>query len=646
MQLLKLTTRAKAGAGDARRLAEARNRAGLDAGRITAAVLAGLGEALEGKERLRPVVEGAVGAWVKGELSFVDRQSKPEGVVATFYEEAEARSRRFAGRASTILSELIDRVVLEEGSVGVLEIEVPLAGLMRDVNGLVQTIVKQIAGLHFDGSDLELGAGHAKAVVDRLCRVSGLSLEEAKAKPHRLKWPEASSLESVALVNAYLGETALGALLLAPISVVISDKVRVEHCIITGGAGSGKTQILQHFITRDLDRPKGKEVGLVVIDSQGDLIRNITGLKCFAGADRLLVIDPSDVEYPVGLNIFNLGGVSLVDLSARDREQALASTTQLYEYVIGGLFGSEMSQKQLVVFRFLIRLMLSIDGATIHTLRQCLEEPQAFIDPMMRLGETAKQFFLKEFLDRQFGETRKQILRRLYGVLQNPSFERMFASTENRLDMYQALNEGRVVLCNTNREFLQDECRVFGRYCIAVALKAAFDRARLPLEQRRTSFLYVDEASDYFDPTVGQLLAQARKYRLGVVLAHQALDQMSDELRAIVMANTSIKMVGGTSAKDARYYSSEMRTSPEFILHQEKQGNATRFATFVRNITPTAVSWRLPFFTMENMPRMSEAESSAFVDRNRAELSSGVARLGVEALVADNDDRLDAFSDC
>jgi len=164
------------------------------------------------------------------------------------------------------------------------------------------------------------------------------------------------------------------------------------------------------------------------------------------------------------------------------------------------------------------------------------------------------------------------------------------------------------------------------------------------------SYLYIDEASDYFDERVGQLLAQARKYKLGVVLAHQALDQMSDGLRAIVMANTSIKMVGGTSARDARYLSSDMRASPEFILAQEKQGAGTRFATFVRNITPSAVSWRVPFFTIENATRMSDEEFAKMLDRNRRELCSaghrvgGVAPQEFTSLVADNDDRRDVFS--
>ena len=155
---------------------------------------------------------------------------------------------------------------------------------------------------------------------------------------------------------------------------------------------------------------------------------------------------------------------------------------------------------------------------------------------------------------------------------------------------------------------------------------AAFDRARIAPEARRTSYLYIDEASDYFDETVGQLLVQARKYKLGVVLAHQALDQMSDGLRALVMANTSVKLVGGTSAKDARYLAAELRTSPEFILGQEKTGNSTRFAAFVRNVTPAAVSWRVPFLSMENRPIMSGGEHAELLARNRNEVC-GIGRL-------------------
>lgn len=645
-------TRRQGQAGDAqKRLQQLRERSKLGKGeeiaeRILQAVEADLGQREEVDEA---VVKASLELAIT-EARTIARFTEPAEAVADFFEHEATRIKDFVEFASGTIKAILELLPEEDEEDGVLYIDLPLISLIRNAKALVQALVEDCVERSFDEGRLQLGAGLARGVVEKLCDKAGLTLDEAKQKPHKIKWPKDFDLTDVELVKAFLDLTPFGALLLTPVSVKISDRVRMEHCLITAGAGHGKTQTLQHMIASDLLRPKGSEVGIVVIDSQGDLISRLTQLEMFANNDRLLIVDASDVDYPVNLNIFNLGGASLKGLSLREREQIMNATVQLYEYVIGGLFGAEMTQKQSTVFRFLIRLMLAVPDATIHTLRECLEEPKDFVHVMEKLPTTARQFFANEFMDRQFSETRKQILRRLYGVLQNPAFERMFASSENKLDLYTALNAGRVVVCNTSREFLQNECSVFGRYCIAVTLKAAFDRARLPMEKRRTSYLYVDEASDYFDESVGQLLVQARKYKLGVVLAHQALDQMSDGLRALVMANTSMKLVGGASAKDARYLGPELRTSPEFILEQEKTNNGTRFATFVRNVTPSAVGWRLPFGTVESLPRMSEAQFEKMLMRNRAEIAPlqpdfGDAGDAEEELAFGDTDSSDDFSE-
>ena len=91
-------------------------------------------------------------------------------------------------------------------------------------------------------------------------------------------------------------------------------------------------------------------------------------------------------------------------------------------------------------------------------------------------------------------------------------FERMFASPQNRLDLFPVLNDGGIVLVNTAKDFMKSEASsMFGRYIIALTFKAAMERAILPEHERRPTFLWVDEASEYFDDQIDDLLNQARK---------------------------------------------------------------------------------------------------------------------------------------
>jgi hypothetical protein len=238
---------------------------------------------------------------------------------------------------------------------------------------------------------------------------------------------------------------------------------------------------------------------------------------------------------------------------------------------------------------------------------------------MEQLPPTSRAFFEERFFDRSFGETKKQVLTRLWGVLSNPTFDRMFSHPRSKVDLFAALQEGRIVLINTAKDLLKEEgASILGRFFIALLAQTALRRASLPAHERRPCFVYIDEAADYFDDKIGHLLNQARKYKVGMVLAHQNLDQLTPALRASVFSSTSIKYAGGVSGKDAALLTSEMHVGADFLLAQRKHRKTTSFACFVRNVTPQALSLSVPLGEVEQMPTMGEEEFATLRDASRA----------------------------
>jgi hypothetical protein len=365
----------------------------------------------------------------------------------------------------------------------------------------------------------------------------------------------------------------------------------------------------------------------VIIDSQGDMLRKLSHLALFnpsagALAQRLIIINPTDIEYPPALNMFDVNFERLGQYNAAAREQILNGVIELYDYIFGSLLGAELTQKQSVIFRYLARLMLTIPGATIHTLIQLMGDITPFASNIQALPPGARMFFETEFPHKSFADTKRQIQRRLWGVLENPTFERMLTAPTNRLDMFSALNTGKIILVNTAKDFLKAERSSFlGRLFIALTLQAALERAALPEDQRRPAFLYIDEAADYFDDNIDDLLTQARKYNLGVVFSHQYLGQLAPELYSSIASNTSIKLAGGVSDRDARSMAPDMRTTPTFILDQHKIKNATQFACYVRNMTPNALSLTIPFGALEREPTMTDAAYGRLEEENRLRVS-------------------------
>ena len=100
---------------------------------------------------------------------------------------------------------------------------------------------------------------------------------------------------------------------------------------------------------------------------------------------------------------------------------------------------------------------------------------------------------------------------------------------------------------------------------------------------------YIDEAQDYFDERLESFLNTARKYKVGLILAHQNLGQLDQGLRSSIMASTAIKFAGGVSPEDAKKLAPAMHTAPEFIGSMQKLPGDARFAAYVKGVFSEAV---------------------------------------------------------
>lgn len=484
-------------------------------------------------------------------------------------------------------------------------------------------IVSKVIGTLDDDihTDYGLFTELTKNIYENVCQANNLVPYTEHKKP--FKDISTFDLPPLEIIDLFFDGTPFVEFFRTPVPLPISQETRFEHSWIVAGSGHGKTQTLQFHILEDLKRVAKGEASVVVIDSQGDLIHNISSLKRFADGeelhDKLVLIDPTDIEYPVALNLFDVGMERINKYSPLDRERLINGVLELYDFVLASLLSAELTQKQSVVFRYITRLMLHIPNATIHTFRELMDVDgyEKYRSHISKLKGTARAFFETEFNSRQFEDTKRQIVRRLWGILENQTFERMFSHPRNKLDLFTEMNSGKVILINTAKELLkQNGCEIFGRFFIAMIAQAAQERATL--EQRMPTFVYIDECQDYMDHNVALILEQARKYKIGMILAHQYLGQLEPRLQQSFAANTSIKFAGGVSDKDARAFAGMLRTKPDFIESQKKGS----FAAFIRNVTDTAVPLSFPFGVMEKEEKMSDGQRHALRAEMRAKYAT------------------------
>lgn len=460
--------------------------------------------------------------------------------------------------------------------------------------------------------------GHApyldRGIFTELAETLYQNLLNASPSEKRLIAPQYSNLRGEALVKAYLGGTVFERSMMTQVPLKLTLEQMFAHVHLLGGSGAGKSvtieRLVLHFLAQD-DPP-----AIVVIDPHSDLVRKL------ARADlpvEPVVIDPRDIHHPPALNIF----AANARFGAYDevtREQVFAGAIETFLNLFQNL-GIPLTGKQDVFFRACIRMLLSLPevegrNATIKDLLDLMIDPKPFQAAIDRLPNLQREFFARDFSTKTFEATREQIRYRLQAIISEPTMERMFCCPESRLDFFAELNQGSLILIDGAKDFLKTEGSAnFSRLMVSLIQKAVLERAAIPEWQRKPVLLFIDEAASCFSRDISSMLEEVRKYKTGVILAHQALSQCSSALAASIHANTSTKFASGVSAADAAALAREMRCDADFILDQPR----LQFATFIRNVTKQAVT--VPVRPVGTLPTLPDEDFAERMARNRARVS-------------------------
>src|SRR3954452_17141635 len=297
-------------------------------------------------------------------------------------------SLRQGGRVGSVLAELLDPLEvslppLPQGEDFGLSISV--LDRMNNPAAVIEAIVRTALRSPFR---------HLHQVVqDNLLIAS--KIDPAKPSNRPLIMPTMAKGKTPAeLVKMYLDGTPFMKFFDNSLPYTIPSEVRFEHTHICGGSGHGKTQLLQTLIMRDLEKLKAGKGSIIVIDSQGDLLRNILSMSVIKElSDRLVLIDPNDIEHPPCLNLFDFGLQRVTQYTPVEREKLINGAIALYEYLFGALLGAELTMRQGVIFRYIARLMMTVPGGTIHTLMQFMEDPEATRPHLDKVDRITRHFF-------------------------------------------------------------------------------------------------------------------------------------------------------------------------------------------------------------------------------------------------------------
>ncbi len=184
----------------------------------------------------------------------------------------------------------------------------------------------------------------------------------------------------------------------------------------------------------------------------------------------------------------------------------------------------------------------------------------------------------------------------------NDLLESMLCSAVSTFDMAKEIDQGKIVLIDTSKAVLGDSCGMYGKFFIFLLLRALYARIKIPKEERYDTFLIIDEAYYYFNQEMSEMLDMVRKLRCGCTFAFQRFEQADPKVRSALEGSTSIKALNGVTHSEASMIAKNMgSTTTDFIQAQPK----LRFATWVRNYTPKAVSLPVTLNILEHQEHVS-----------------------------------------
>jgi hypothetical protein len=359
--------------------------------------------------------------------------------------------------------------------------------------------------------------------------VPGLDRARAKAMPSPASVPSGGRSVKV-LGRAQVGGHAVG------LPVVDSR----QHVHLIGKTGVGKSTLLLNMILSDVHAGRG----VVVIDPRGDLVLDVLDRLPMSCADRLAIIDP-DQPNPAHFNPLDGGG---------DAHLAVDNLVGVFAKIFQRHWGPRMDD--------------TLRVSCLTLMRQ--PQPTLSLVPPLLNDRTFRGRFTHDLSDPEglggfwnwydsMNEAQRSVvigpvLARLRQFLLRDFVKDVIGTAHTSLRMSQILDGG-ILLCRLPKGMLGEETtRILGSLIVARTWQAAISRAAQPEQQRRDATLYVDEAHNFLNlpGSVEDMLAEARGFRLGLVLAHQNLAQLPRETADAVSANARTKIVFNVDPADAR----------------------------------------------------------------------------------------------
>ncbi|MDD4201686.1 MAG: type IV secretory system conjugative DNA transfer family protein [Candidatus Paceibacterota bacterium] len=335
---------------------------------------------------------------------------------------------------------------------------------------------------------------------------------------------------------------------------------RRRHLYVVGQTGTGKSALFMEMVRQDMENGEG----LALVDPHGELAEKVLTYIPKERVDDVVYFNPSDMEKPMGLNMLEYD-TSFPESKTFVVNELIEIFEKLYNMKAHG-FGGPMFEQYM---RNALLLVMD-DPNSGSTL---IEIPRVLADVNFRKYKLSK---CKNIVVKNFWELEAEkaggeaslanmvpyITSKMNVFIANDIMRPIISQQKSSLNFREIMDKKKILIINLSKGKLGDiNSYLLGMIIVGKLLIAAFARAEIPEEERNDFYLYIDEFQNITTKTMSSILAEARKYRLNMIFAHQYIAQIEEDIQKSVFGNVGSMLSFRVGPEDGKFLTSEFQPS-------------------------------------------------------------------------------------
>lgn len=379
---------------------------------------------------------------------------------------------------------------------------------------------------------------------------------------------------------------------------------RRRHMYIIGKTGMGKTTLIENMVLQDIYNGHG----VAYIDPHGDTVEKILNYIPSWRINDIVYMNPADLDYPIGFNV-------LEAVSQTQKHLLSAGLMSVFKKIWEGLWSARMEY----ILSNTILALMDTPGTTLLAVNRMYSDTEFRKMIITNIKDPiVKQFWVMEYAaysEKFATEAVAAIQNKIGQFITSGLIRNIIGQITSTIDIRQLMDSQKIFLVNLSKGRIgEDNMRLLGGMIIAKIQLAAMDRVDMPELLRKDYYLYVDEFQNFATESFAAILSEARKFRLNLIVAHQYIAQLTEEVRDAVLGNVGSLVLFRVGAPDGLMLEPEM--APRFLV--EDIINLPKFQIYLKLMIDGVASAPFSAATLSPIARITESEPKVIrVSRER-----------------------------